>query len=791
MSIEQLDSSDACLNSGDPEILPRIGDNYQVEIPPLFDQSDYPLYERNPVCLENEARCPLNFLMGLPIPVTQKKIELGPINRNSGDSENLPERSGVLGPQVSKGKYFCLKKETSESIVVPCDIPEDNEDSFTAPEIEEKQTQCLSSHYHLVPDSDVDLWSDCEKNSFLLGLYIFGKDFVQVKKFVENKSMGDILMLYYGEFYGSHEYQRWSECRKAQSKKCVHGEKIFTGRRQQELFSRLLPNVSSECQKALLEVSKKFRAGRLEFEEYVFTLKAMVGINILVDAVGVGKGEQDLTCVALGFSRTNQVNSLRVDVPTVRAYSDLEPSEIIKFLTGDYRLSKTRASDLFWEAVWPRLLARGWQSEQPKREGKDSLVFLVPGVKKFSRKKLVIGKQYFESVTDILNKVALEPALIELESGDDKGDQEKEDQFTSETKGEQDVITKRKRCRYLQPQTTGRKSSGLKFTVVDTSLPHGRPYELKELRDLPPEVISKTIPSNLFEERDENTPEVSSNESDTDNAVLADQTITGDARSSLHNGELLEMPNTETEPPTKRLRVLTACRQPASSQFRALKTESHNSSSANHEYENVDLSSQTSSQGKASSTTTSQGCDMECVERPPSSDVQVVEHLHQNGRDMGLIDLNIPQIPPDIGNHAFMTDVADMDAQKYQKPESSSMEKIISNVDNTEQQNEVIQQRHGTRNRPPTARALEALANGLLTVSNRSRKNKLISLRENLKSRSVRRGGGGSEVIDRSSSSMESKIAEGTSQSYVSCGSDMIRKSQVLPEENGLPTAGP
>jgi len=34
----------------------------------------------------------------------------------------------------------------------------------------------------------------------------------------------------------------------------------------------------------------------------------------------------------------------------------LAPSEIITFLRGDFRLSKIEASDLFWEAAWPRLL---------------------------------------------------------------------------------------------------------------------------------------------------------------------------------------------------------------------------------------------------------------------------------------------------------------------------------------------------------------------------------------------------------------------------------------------------
>lgn len=88
-----------------------------------------------------------------------------------------------------------------------------------------------------------------------LGLYIFGKNLVAVKKFVNSKEMGDILAFYYGKFYRSDGYRRWSECRKLRSRRSIHGQKIFTGWRQQELLSRLLSHVSQECQSVLLEVS--------------------------------------------------------------------------------------------------------------------------------------------------------------------------------------------------------------------------------------------------------------------------------------------------------------------------------------------------------------------------------------------------------------------------------------------------------------------------------------------------------------------------------------------------------
>ena len=99
----------------------------------------------------------------------------------------------------------------------------------------------------LVLGSSKETWNENEEASFILGLYIFGKNFVQVKRFVGSKNMEDILSFYYGKFYMSERYQRWSECRKMGQRRCIYGQKIFTGARQQELLSRLLPNVSEEC----------------------------------------------------------------------------------------------------------------------------------------------------------------------------------------------------------------------------------------------------------------------------------------------------------------------------------------------------------------------------------------------------------------------------------------------------------------------------------------------------------------------------------------------------------------
>lgn len=97
-------------------------------------------------------------------------------------------------------------------------------------------------------------WKDIECRSFLLGLYSFGKKLPLVKKFVETKSMSDVLNYYYGKFYGTEEYVRWSQCRKEDISKIAMQENLYTGWRQHELLSRISPHVPSDHKKLLAKV---------------------------------------------------------------------------------------------------------------------------------------------------------------------------------------------------------------------------------------------------------------------------------------------------------------------------------------------------------------------------------------------------------------------------------------------------------------------------------------------------------------------------------------------------------
>jgi len=230
------------------------------------------------------------------------------------------------------------------------------------------------------------------------------------------------------------------------------------------------------------QVSKSYTEGRTSLEEYISSIKSTVGLGILMGAVGIGKEKDDLTTLVLEPVKNNKVFS----VPTCKAWSSLEPSDILNFLTG-FRLSKARSNDLFWEAVWPRLLARGWHSEHPKNRGYVSskdyyLVFLIPGVKTFSRRKLVKGDHYFDSASDVLNKVVAEPNLLDLEEAKVGSCDDEEPARGSDKDDDSDYH----RQSYLKPRASTYNTDQIKFTVIDTSLVHGgKPSDLREFKPVP------------------------------------------------------------------------------------------------------------------------------------------------------------------------------------------------------------------------------------------------------------------------------------------------------------------
>jgi hypothetical protein len=111
-----------------------------------------------------------------------------------------------------------------------------------------------SKSYMIVPGRQSASWSKSEEDLFILGLYIFGKNLKAVKRFVETKEMGDILSHYYGKFFKTESYCRWAESRKTRSRKCIQGQRIFSGWRQQELLTRLIPHIPEHLKHEIPEV---------------------------------------------------------------------------------------------------------------------------------------------------------------------------------------------------------------------------------------------------------------------------------------------------------------------------------------------------------------------------------------------------------------------------------------------------------------------------------------------------------------------------------------------------------
>lgn len=134
-----------------------------------------------------------------------------------------------------------------------------------------------------------------------------------------------------------------------------------------------------------------------------------------------------------------------------------------------------RSNDLFWEAVWPRLLVKGWTSVQPKDH---ALTFLIPGIDSFPREDLIKGIHYFVSVTDLLSKVASDPNLICVPNNGANDDKNNNENSSS--------------C--LRAKLQNSELNLMKFTVIDTSIVEreGVPCKVRALRSLPLETFTTT-----------------------------------------------------------------------------------------------------------------------------------------------------------------------------------------------------------------------------------------------------------------------------------------------------------
>lgn len=207
------------------KLAPRVGNKYQADNPPLIEKCDYLQLVKTPV-VDPDATIdqPNSSSLDKPIKVERKNCKDDNLD---GDTElgNSEERMSTP-----------LKNENLSSVEPDSELDQVKKGLFP------------------VPGSARKAWTEIEEESFLLGLYLFGKNLVLVKRFVGSKTMGDILCFYYGEFYNSDGYRRWSECWESKDRNVIYGRKIFTESRHNKLLSRLFSHVSKDKEDVLIEV---------------------------------------------------------------------------------------------------------------------------------------------------------------------------------------------------------------------------------------------------------------------------------------------------------------------------------------------------------------------------------------------------------------------------------------------------------------------------------------------------------------------------------------------------------
>ena len=231
---------------GAPQMNPRLGHEYQVEVPSMLKESEQLQLLMNPAYSEVVHDNSHPFAIGLTIPTiwVHNEAEDSGLEGCLGDSDGsinvtVPAEAADVKKSCISDNGIELRPITFQSVTTT-----NNKGGQLG-----KTKNCV-----MAPGTLSNTWSDSDVKSFVLGLFIFGKNFIQIKNFLESKGMGDILSFYYGKFYKSDEYRRWTYCKNMKGRKRMTGHKLFTGRRQHELLSRLLPRVSEEFQDTLLQV---------------------------------------------------------------------------------------------------------------------------------------------------------------------------------------------------------------------------------------------------------------------------------------------------------------------------------------------------------------------------------------------------------------------------------------------------------------------------------------------------------------------------------------------------------
>ncbi|KAE8684105.1 hypothetical protein F3Y22_tig00111151pilonHSYRG00050 [Hibiscus syriacus] len=668
------DSPDMTDAFGDPLLSPRVGDEYQVEIPPMITGSEHLWLLMDPLDSEDITYLAHSFLLGLPVPVTwtrgqdtdfedEEKGGLSKLNDGSNLDKSVKSRKNRKG-QISKRKKNSEQSaELSDAMMV--DEKESNAENLECGMASKTSLfrPCEGKRSHLIPGlTDTADGQTARRNEL-------------EKMYMVEKSL-----------------------RAGGSRNCYLG------------------------------------CSPLSLKNYKMICRS-VGICALVEAVGLKKGKADSTGLTMEPPRTTQVSP---EIPFGKACASLTCGDIIRFLTGGFRLSKARCNDIFWEAVYPRLLARGWHSEQPKNQcsigSNHCLVFLMPGVKNSQEENLlreittlilpcylkprvsILSSNHIKfSVVDSslmhggkaskMRELIYSPAyLMFISKPMQKNAQDslKVNANRMLSKGDKHITN----ARHHKSKISSSTASHSKFTIVDSSLLHGgKSSRVRELRCLPVEfdICSKVVNSSGGDEDNSSDQDLLIHQDEKTNKSDDTSTEASEKSAALSIGLASPLKQQNLTVCAKRQR-LNACDKTEQSclteKFSSATSEqmrlcSNGVLNTSHFHDKVSSVS-SSSEGNPESMETPQGSSETL---PPLSSISSSPPLlpleAQNG-EPGTMEANGSQFNI-VNNHVDLLITA-------------------RNVCAKEQQPIVNDQRQSKRSRPSTTRALEALESGFFDM---------------------------------------------------------------------------
>ncbi|KAL3681929.1 hypothetical protein R1sor_024885 [Riccia sorocarpa] len=342
----------------------------------------------------------------------------------------------------------------------------------TALSVEESAEAAVDFNFvpKIVPGRRPEPWTQTEATYFRLGIFLLGKRFCEISKFIGSKPVIDVSDYYYSKFIRSPAWGRWKAAKSLRCKTAVRGEQILEGWRQVELLRRLKLLITDDAYRDILKATSDFsvpvtepppgddsklveyqRRKKEKLDTYVFKLRDVVGLELLEQSICIGGprdgdiGKRDLTSgpYSTQFSlppRHFKEKQSRVggkslfpmgsaNALSLRSEDSLQSTVSVgeNCLRRRCWTTEEIARD-FWERIWPALERKGWKTveRKPTIRSTPKLKFLRPGVDKLHREER--GISYFDDLKQVIEAVRNDPHLRHLaeplleEPVEDKGD---------------------------------------------------------------------------------------------------------------------------------------------------------------------------------------------------------------------------------------------------------------------------------------------------------------------------------------------------------------------------------